>query len=129
MNAGLALALLLASLWWAHGIEWKLVTPKALWVAREGHCLLGFADRLWILAGASRQGGPLNDVFSSPDGGAQSGSCSVATLRRHGSALPARSVLDAGDGSGRLGPAGELRLRRVRGPDARHGRDERDGLA
>lgn len=56
--------------------EWKLVTPKAPWVARDGAGILSYREQLWLLGGwnpiqADRASFPMicnNEVWSSANG-------------------------------------------------------------
>ena len=43
---------------------WSRATETAGWSARDGHAVVSFDDRLWVLGGLDGGGNPLNDVWS-----------------------------------------------------------------
>jgi N-acetylneuraminic acid mutarotase len=48
------------------GALWDRVLTRSIWSSRDGHTALVFRDRLWVLGGWGA--GPLQDVWTSPDG-------------------------------------------------------------
>lgn len=48
------------------GSLWDRVLTRSIWPSRDGHTALVFRDRLWVLGGWGA--GPLQDVWTSPDG-------------------------------------------------------------
>jgi hypothetical protein len=52
-----------------NGTTWKQVaTMPAAFTLRYAHTCLSYAGKLWVIAGFNGNSGPLNDVWSSPDG-------------------------------------------------------------